>query len=326
MKTRPPPKDLVGLAGLPREEIVSILDEAAEMKRRLGASSAALPDLNGRTVCLLFFEPSTRTMNAFAAAARNLSGAVMAVTAGGATSVSKGETLLDTARNLEAIGADVFVVRHGSSGAPHRLAPLVRGGVVNGGDGWHEHPTQALLDMFTLREHFGRPEGLEGLEVVIVGDIRHSRVARSNCFGLAACGAKVTLVAPPAWMPERAAAALGASVSHSIDDVLPRMDAVMALRIQKERLGSDPGPTGAAYSAEYGLTASRMERARPECVVLHPGPINRGVELTSEVADSPRSLILDQVANGVFVRMAVLARSVRAVEGAKGAGARGGAE
>jgi aspartate carbamoyltransferase catalytic subunit len=317
MQTTPAPKDLVGLAGLPREEIVSILDEAAEMKRRLAESAGALPDLAGRTACLLFFEPSTRTMNAFAAAARNLSASVMTVSAGGGTSVSKGETFLDTARNLEAIGTDVFVVRHGSSGAPHRLAPLVRAGVVSGGDGWHEHPTQALLDMFALRGRFGK---LEGLEIAIVGDIRHSRVARSNCFGLATCGAKVTLVAPPAWMPE-SAEVLGASVSHSIDDVLPRMDAVMALRIQKERLGSDPGPSGAAYSAEFGLTRERMARARPDCAVLHPGPINRGIEVTSEVADSGASLILDQVAGGVYVRMAVLARSVRAVEGREGGAA-----
>ncbi len=311
------PKDLVGLAGLPREEIISILNEASDMKRRLAESGGALPDLSGRTACLLFFEPSTRTMNAFAAAARNLSASVMTVSAGGGTSVSKGETFLDTARNLEAIGTDVFVVRHGSSGAPHRLAPLVRAGVVSGGDGWHEHPTQALLDMYALRGRFGK---LEGLDVAIVGDIRHSRVARSNCFGLATCGAKVTLVAPPAWMPE-GAEVLGASVSHSIDDVLPRMDAVMALRIQKERLGSDPGPSGAAYSAEFGLTRERMSRARPDCAVLHPGPINRGIEVTSEVADSPASLILDQVAGGVYVRMAVLARSVRAVEGLEGGAA-----
>ena len=310
-------KDLLGLSGLPRDEIVTILDEASEMKRRSGEAPQALEDLAGRTVCLLFFEPSTRTMNAFAAAARNLSADVMAVSAGGNTSVSKGESFLDTARNLEAIGTDVFVVRHGSSGAPHRLAPLVRAGIVNGGDGWHEHPTQALLDMFTLRERFGR---LEGLEVAIVGDIRHSRVARSNCFGLVACGARVTLVAPSAWMPE-AAETLGGRVSHSMDEVLPRVDAVMALRIQKERLGSDPGPSGAAYSAEFGLTPERMSRARPECVVLHPGPINRGVEMTSDVADSPRSLILEQVANGVFVRMAVLARSVRATVEARGGAA-----
>ncbi|MHC4249766.1 MAG: aspartate carbamoyltransferase catalytic subunit [Planctomycetota bacterium] len=317
MPPAPAQKDLVGLAGLPREEIVSILDEAAEMKRRLGESGKALDDLGGRTACLLFFEPSTRTMNAFAAAARNLSADVMAVSAGKGTSVSKGETFLDTARNLEAIGTDVFVVRHGSSGAPHRLAPLVRAGVVSGGDGWHEHPTQALLDMFTLRERFGK---VEGLEVAIVGDIRHSRVARSNCFGLVTCGAKVTLVAPPAWMPE-GAETLGAAVSHSIDDVLPRMDAVMALRIQKERLGGEPGPSGAAYAAEYGLTRERMARAKAECAVLHPGPINRGIEMTSEVADSAASLILDQVANGVHVRMAVLARSVRAARGMEGGAA-----
>jgi len=304
----PAGKDLLGLGAMPAEEITAILDEAAEMKRRRKETDGALGDLEGRTVCLLFFEPSTRTMNAFAAAARALSASVMSVSAGAASSVVKGETFLDTARNLEAIGADVFVVRCKSSGAPHRLAPLLRAGVVNGGDGWHEHPTQALLDMFTLREHFG---SLAGLHVAIVGDIRHSRVARSNVWGLAACGAKVTLVAPPEWMPE-GAETLGAVASHDIDEVLPSADAVMALRIQKERLGGDPGPTSGAYSSVYGLTESRMARAKDGCVVLHPGPINRGVELTSTVADSPRSLILDQVANGVHVRMAVLARSVRA--------------
>ncbi len=309
-------KDLVGLAGMPAGDIIAILDEAAEMKRRRRDAAAAagapspLPDLVGRTVCLLFFEPSTRTMNAFAAAARALSADVMAVSVDGTTAVSKGETLLDTARTLEAIGADVFVLRHGSSGAPHRLAPMLRAGVVSGGDGWHEHPTPALLDMFTLRERFGKRDGLSGASV---GDIRHSRVARSNVFGLTACGAKVTLVAPPAWMPEKAET-LGAATSHSIDKVLPTVDAVMALRIQKERLGHDPGPSARAYAREYGLTEERMKLAKESCAVLHPGPINRGTELSSAIADSPRSLILEQVANGVFVRMAVLARSVRAVE------------
>jgi aspartate carbamoyltransferase catalytic subunit len=265
-------------------------------------------------VCLLFFEPSTRTMNAFAAAARSLSAGVLRLAAGGASSVSKGETFLDTARNLEAIGADCFVVRHGSSGAPHRLAPRLRAGVVNAGDGRHEHPTQALLDAFTLRERFGR---LEGLRVGIVGDIRHSRVARSNAWGLSKCGARVTLVAPPAWMPEWPEA-LGADACGSIDEVLPELDAVMALRIQKERLAGEPGPSPSAYAAEYGLSSERLARAKDSCVVLHPGPINRGVEMTGEIADSGRSLVLEQVRNGVFVRMAVLARSVRAVEAAGG--------
>jgi len=306
-------KDLLGLSGLSGAEIISILDEAADMKSLLGSGrdERGLDDLAGRTVCLMFFEPSTRTAQAFAAAARAVSAGVIAFSAGAASSTSKGETLLDTARNIEEIaGVDVFVVRHSSSGAPHRLAALVRAGVVNAGDGWHEHPTQALLDMFTLREHFGR---LDGLDVGIVGDILHSRVARSNAWGLAACGANVTLVAPPAWMPEEAGA-LGAAVSHDFDEVLPRLDAVMVLRIQKERLGSDPGPKGAEYAAAYGLTPRRMERAKDTCVVLHPGPVNRGVEMTGDVADCDRSLILRQAANGVFVRMAVLARSARALE------------
>ncbi len=314
----PASKDFLGLRGLTGEEIAAILDEAAGMKRRLtgaGEDGGTLNDLAGRTVCLMFFEPSTRTTQAFAAAARAVSAKVVSFSAGGGTSTSKGETLLDTARNLEAIAKpDVFVVRHKSSGAPHRLAKHVRAGVVNAGDGWHEHPTQALLDMLTLREHFGR---LEGLRVAVVGDVRHSRVARSNAWGLAAVGAKVTLVAPPAWMPERAEV-LGAEVSNDLDDVLPRVDAVMALRIQKERLGSDPGPGGDAYAAVYGLTQERMKRAKDTCVVMHPGPMNRGVEMTGTVADSERSLVLAQAANGVYVRMAVLARCIRGLD--EGAG------
>ena len=317
--------DLLGLAEMTGEEILSLLDSAAEMKRAL-ASGASRAELAKKTVCLLFFEPSTRTMHSFAAAARALSAQVVSFTAGAASSTAKGETLLDTAANLAAIGADVFVVRHRSSGAPERLARALaaRGGpgrpcVVNAGDGSHEHPTQALLDLFTLRERFGR---LEGLELGIVGDIRHSRVARSNVFGMTACGANVTLVAPPSWMPE-GVEALGRRpqssgqlrISHSLDEVLPRLDAIMALRIQKERLGAEPGPSAEAYAAEYGLTEERMSRAKSGCLVLHPGPVNRGVELAGSVADSPRSLILGQAANGVPVRMAVLARCVRARDG-----------
>jgi aspartate carbamoyltransferase catalytic subunit len=306
----PAAKDLLGLRALPAEEILAILGEAERMRGLREAGKKTHDLLVGRTVCLLFFEASTRTMNAFDVAARRLSGSVVRVTAGASSSVSKGETLLDTARNLQAIGADIFVVRHGSSGAPQRLAAFLRAGVVNAGDGRHEHPSQALLDMFTLRERFGE---LGGLEVGIVGDIMHSRVARSNLFGLTACGAKVTLVAPPAWMP-KGVEALGARISHDLDEVMPRLDAVMALRIQKERLGRDPGPTAEEYARAYGLTAGRMSRAKGSCVVLHPGPINRGVEMTGEVADSTRSLVLRQVENGVFVRMAIFARSARGLK------------
>lgn len=300
------PKDILGLRGLDGETIVAILDEAAGLRDDLQRRGKPLDLLAGRTVCLLFFEPSTRTMNAFAKAARNLSAEVLSVASGGATSTSKGETLLDTARNLEAIGAELFVLRHGSSGAPHRLARSMRAGVLNAGDGRHEHPSQALLDMFTLRERFGR---LDGLHVGIVGDVLHSRVARSNLWGLTACGARVTFVAPPAWMPPEAAS-LGAEVSHDLDAILPDLDAVMALRIQKERLGGDPGPTASQYAARYQVNAARMKLAKDSCVVLHPGPINRGVELTGDVADGPRSLILRQVTSGVFVRMAMLARCI----------------
>jgi aspartate carbamoyltransferase catalytic subunit len=327
-RTPPPAANLLGLQGLSGAEVLALLDEAAEMKARLAKEPRGLTDLAGRTCCLLFFEPSTRTMNSFAAAARALSAEVVFFTAGPTSSTVKGETLLDTATNLEAIGADVFVVRHKSSGAPHllarRLAGMRRGvpapGIVNAGDGQHEHPTQALLDMLTLRERFG---ALKGLEVAIVGDILHSRVARSNAWGLSACGAHVTFVSPPAWIPV-GAEALGAggsgcgriTVSHRLDEVMPRADAIMALRIQKERLGGDPGPSGNAYAAEFGITEERLARAKDTCVIMHPGPINRGVEISSAVADGPRSVILAQVANGVYVRMAALARCTRAIDGA----------
>lgn len=315
----------MGLADLSEEEILALLDASAEMKKHL-ASKKPLKDLAGRTVCLLFFEPSTRTMNSFAAAARALSAGLITFVAGGATSTVKGESLFDTAANLAAIGAEAFVIRHGSSGAPARLArALAQSGrpasVINAGDGWHEHPTQALLDMFTLREHFGR---LEGLEVGILGDIRHSRVARSNAFGMTTCGVNVTFVGPPSWMPEgiermaqRRQAKGRLSVSYNLDELLPRLDAIMPLRIQKERLGAEPGPRAEHYAAEFGLTEDRMSRAKPTCVVLHPGPVNRGVELASAIADSERSLILQQAANGVPVRMAVLARCLVATDGGK---------
>lgn len=301
-------KDLVGLEGLSSGEITELLDEAVGHKQSWERSPDPLEELSGKTVCLLFTEPSTRTLNAFSAAARRLSATVMSVSGKHSTSLAKGETLLDTALNLEAIGADVFVVRTSAAGAPERLAERVRACVVNGGDGAHEHPTQGLLDIFTLREHFG---DVSGLHVGIVGDILHSRVARSNLFGLKALGARVSFIAPPAWMP-REAEALGARVSLDLEEALPELDAVMALRIQRERLGDDMGPQWADYSRDYCLTEERLSRAKPGCAVLHPGPMNRGVEIADSVADGPRSLILRQVTNGVFVRMAVLARCVRA--------------
>jgi len=324
-----PARDLLGLQGLSGDDVTALLDAAADMKKRSKEGRVKLDDLAGRTACLLFFEPSTRTMNSFAAAARALSADVVVFTAGSTSATAKGETLVDTAANLEAIGADVFVLRHMSSGAPHLLAKWLREmrrdvpapGVVNAGDGWHEHPTQALLDMMTLREHFDR---LRGLKVAILGDILHSRVARSNVWGLTACGAHVTLVAPPAWIPEgyeslRATddVAGTVSVSSDINEVLGKSDAVMALRIQKERLGGEPGPSGGAFAAELGLTAERVRSTGPKCVIMHPGPINRGVELASEVADSEQSIILKQVANGVFVRMAMLAMCARGAKAGK---------
>jgi aspartate carbamoyltransferase catalytic subunit len=329
---QPRSRNLLGLQGMTTAAITSYLDDTRKMKERARKAKGPLEDLAGRTCCLMFFEPSTRTMQSFATSARALSAEVTMFTAGATSSTVKGETLLDTATNLEAIGADVFVVRHRSSGAQHlmakRLAAMARSGeaetpgIINGGDGCHEHPTQALLDMFTLYEHFGK---LKGLNVVLLGDIKHSRVARSNAWGLTACGANLTFVAPTAWIPEgvealrsNASGAGDLSVSHDIVDAIRDADAVMALRIQKERLAGEPGPPGAAFAAEYGLTAKRMAHAKESCVVLHPGPINRGVEIDSALADSPRSLILRQVANGVFVRMAALARCARPRRGAGG--------
>jgi aspartate carbamoyltransferase catalytic subunit len=327
----PHARDLLGMQGLSGAEILHLLDEAATMRRRSNRGAVRLDDLAGRVCCLVFFEPSTRTMNSFAAAARALSADVVQFVAGATSATAKGETLVDTAANLQAIGADVLVLRHKSSGAPQMLAGWLAQtcrdrtppGVVNAGDGWHEHPTQALLDMFTLREQFGR---LEGLDVVIVGDILHSRVARSDAWGLTACGANVTLVAPSAWIPTgvevlgaRGPGAGRLSASSLLDGALAKADAVIALRIQRERLGDEPGPSGGAFAAEFGLTAARMAKTKESCVVMHPGPVNRGIEMTGTVTDSPRSLILTQVANGVFVRMAVLARCTRSASPARGA-------
>jgi aspartate carbamoyltransferase catalytic subunit len=324
-----PARNLLGLQGLSGADIVGLLDAAADMRKRSKRGRVKLDDLEGRTACLLFFEASTRTMNSFAAAGRALSADVVVFTAGSTSATAKGETLLDTAANLEAIGADVFVLRHKSSGAPHMLAKWLAGmrrdrpapGVVNAGDGWHEHPTQALLDMLTLRDRF---DDLRGLKVAILGDILHSRVARSNVWGLTACGADVTLVAPPAWIPEGCESlraddddAGGVRVSTDIDDVVKQSDAIIALRIQNERLGGEPGPSGGAFASEFGLNAARMRDANPKCVIMHPGPINRGVELASDLADTDRSIILEQVSNGVYVRMAVLAMCARRVKARK---------
>ena len=294
-------KHLLSAGDLSRDDALLILDTAAELAQVSDRAVKKLPTLRGRTVVNLFYEDSTRTRISFEVAAKRLSADVINFSAKG-SSVSKGESLKDTALTLQAIGADAVVCRHGASGAPHTLARWVDGAVVNAGDGTHEHPTQALLDAFTMRARTGR---LEGLRVAIVGDVLHSRVARSNVLLLATLGAQVTLVAPPTLLP------LGidtwpAETSYDLDAVLPKSDVVMMLRVQRERMGAAYFPSEREYSRRYGLDAARMATLPDDAVVMHPGPMNRGMEIAAEVADSVRSTIVDQVANGVSVRMAVL--------------------
>lgn len=300
-------RHLLSAGDLSQEEAVLVLDTAAELAAVTDRSVKKLPTLRGRTVVNLFFEDSTRTRISFELAAKRLSADVINFAAKG-SSVSKGESLKDTALTLEAMGADAIVIRHGASGAPHRLATSgwIDATVINAGDGTHEHPTQALLDAFTLRRHLRQGEGdLAGVRVGIVGDILHSRVARSNVLLLRTLGAEVTLVAPPTLMP------LGVEswpcrVSYDIDEVLPGLDAVMMLRVQAERMQAAYFPSALEYSRRYGLDAARLARLPREAIVLHPGPMNRGMEISADVADSPRSVMVEQVANGVSVRMAVM--------------------
>jgi aspartate carbamoyltransferase catalytic subunit len=257
--------------------------------------------LRGKVVVNLFFEDSTRTRNSFALAANRLSADIIEFTKK-SSSVSKGETLLDTARNLEAMGIDIVVVRHSAGGAPRFLSRNIKACVVNAGDGYCEHPTQGLLDLYTIRKIRG---SLEGLKVGIVGDVAHSRVARSDMWGLTKLGAEVTFVGPPTLMPGNVDG-LPVKVSSSLDEVIDKVDVINMLRIQFERLGGNPFPSIREYSHYFGLTVDRMKRAKPDILVMHPGPINRGLEIESEVADGPNSVILDQVTNGLAVRMAVL--------------------
>ena len=277
-----------------------MLDTADRLREVLDRPIKKVPALRGKTVVNLFYEASTRTRASFEMAQKVLSADSLSIAAA-TSSVQKGETLLDTARNLEAMNPDMIVIRHASSGAPHFLARHCRSSIVNAGDGAHEHPTQALLDALTLRQKKGR---LKGLKVAIVGDVLHSRVARSNAWLLGKMGAQVVLCAPPTLMPpglERLAA-----VTHRIDEALEGADAVMMLRLQTERMTGGYFPTTREYHVRFGLTEERVRRARKDVVILHPGPMNRGVEIASEVADGPYSVILDQVTNGVAVRMAVL--------------------
>jgi aspartate carbamoyltransferase catalytic subunit len=294
-------RHLLGLEGLGAEEILDVLDTARSFVEISERDIKKVPTLRGKTVINLFYESSTRTRTSFEIAAKRLSADTINIS-GSTSSATKGETLADTARNLEAMRPDAIVIRHPSSGAPHLLSRSVRCSVINAGDGQHEHPTQALLDLFTLREKKGR---IEGLVVAIVGDVLHSRVARSNLHGLRALGAHVRFVGPPTLLPE-AFAGFGAEIHHDLHRGVEGADAIMMLRIQRERQGANYFPSLDEYSRLFGLDRKAVERAKPDVVILHPGPMNRGVEISSEVADGPYSLILDQVTNGVAVRMALL--------------------
>ena len=296
-----PYKHLLGLRDLSAGDIEYILDTAEGFEQISTRSVKKAPTLRGKVVANLFFEDSTRTRISFALAASRLSADVVEFTKK-SSSVSKGETLLDTARNLEAMGVDIVVIRHNAGGAATFLSRNINACVVNAGDGFCEHPTQALLDVYTIRKVKG---SLAGLKIAIVGDIAHSRVARSNIWAMTKLGAEVTLVAPPTLIPT-AVESLPVKISYSLDDVIEKVDAINMLRIQFERLGGNPFPSVREYSHYFGLTIERMKRAKPDILVMHPGPINRGVEIESEVADGPNSVILQQVANGLAVRMAVL--------------------
>lgn len=294
-------KDLTGIQPLSREELVLLLDTAAAFKTVGTRHIKKVPALRGKTLVNFFVEPSTRTRVSFELAAERLSADVINMSAS-ASSLSKGETLKDTALNLEALHADVIVLRHSSAGAAQFLAERLEACVVNAGDGAHEHPTQALLDAFTIRERKGR---IEGLHVAIVGDILFSRVARSDIFALTKLGAKVTLVGPATLLP-RELERLGVGISHDLDSLLPELDVINLLRIQHERQRKEYFPSLGEYTSFFGLTKARASRLKPDCLIMHPGPMNRGVEIDSDVADSPRSVILEQVTNGLAVRMAVL--------------------
>jgi aspartate carbamoyltransferase catalytic subunit len=296
-------RHLLSAADLSRDEAELVLGTAAELRSLADRPIKKLPALRGRTVVNLFFEDSTRTRISFEAAAKRLSADVINFAAKG-SSLSKGESLKDTALTLEAMGADAVVIRHGASGAPHRLANSgwVRSSVINAGDGTHEHPTQALLDAFTMTRHLG---SLQGRRVAIVGDVLHSRVARSNVLLLHTLGAEVTLIAPPTLLPV-GIDTWPVETSYDLDAVLPKADAVMMLRVQQERMNAAFFPTAREYSRRYGLDGKRMARMQDHAIVMHPGPMVRGMEITADVADADRAVIVEQVTNGVAVRMAVL--------------------
>jgi aspartate carbamoyltransferase catalytic subunit len=300
-------RHLLSIHDLSKDDALEILDTAVELARLSEGSVKKFPTLRGRTVVNLFFEDSTRTRISFEAAAKRLSADVINFSAKG-SSLSKGESLKDTALTLQAMGADAVVIRHSASGAPHQLArqQWMKGAVINAGDGTHEHPTQALLDAFTIRRKLRNDQGdLAGLRIAIVGDVLHSRVARSNVLLLQKLGAQVVLIAPPTLLPV-GVESWGVEVSYSLDSVIPNVDVIMMLRVQRERMDDLFFPTEREYSRNFGLNAERLGMMQEHAIVMHPGPMNRGLEISADSADSERSVIVDQVANGVSVRMAVL--------------------
>uniref|UniRef100_A0A7C6EJQ7 Aspartate carbamoyltransferase n=1 Tax=candidate division WOR-3 bacterium TaxID=2052148 RepID=A0A7C6EJQ7_UNCW3 len=296
-----PKKDLLGIEGLSSKEIINYLDTGEKFLEVLDRPIPIIPALRGKTILTLFFEPSTRTQISFSIAAKRLSADVVSFSTS-TSSVKKGETLLDTAKNIEAMKVDGVVVRHSASGAPKILADNLNAFVINAGDGTHEHPSQALLDIMTMRQHFGY---IKNLNVLIIGDILHSRVARSNIFGLKALGANVAVCAPPTLIPIDIDK-LGVEVFYNLDEVIGDFDVVMALRIQLERQESGLFPSVREYRNLYGLTIDRVKKMKPKSIVMHPGPTNRGLEIDPEVADGPKSVILKQVKNGVAMRMGIL--------------------
>jgi aspartate carbamoyltransferase catalytic subunit len=292
---------LLGMKGLTREEIDTILTTAESLKEISFRDIKKVPTLRGKTVVNFFHEPSTRTRTSFEIAAKRLSADTVSLSAG-TSSLVKGETLIDTAKNLEAMSPDVIVIRHSMAGAPHLLSRSVRASIINAGDGMHEHPTQALLDLMTIR---GKKGPISGLQVAIIGDIAHSRVARSNIIGLKTMGAQVMVAGPPTMIPPHLDA-LGVEVSYHPEEIIPRADVIMMLRVQLERQQQLLFPSLREYSRYFGLHPGNMKKAKKDVIIMHPGPINRGVELHPDLADGPFSVILDQVTNGVAVRMAML--------------------
>ncbi len=294
-------KDILDMESLSVDEITLILDTADRMKEISERSIKKVPTLRGKTVVLFFYEPSTRTRTSFDIAAKRLSADSLSISAS-SSSLVKGETLIDTARNLEAMYPDVIVIRHSSAGAPHMLARLLKPSIINAGDGMHAHPTQSLLDLMTVRENKGE---ISGLRIAIIGDITHSRVARSNSVGFKKMGADVVLAGPRTMIP-KGIEDMGVSVTYDVEEAIRDADVIMMLRIQKERQQRFLFPTEREYSTVYGLTKAKLRKAKENVLIMHPGPINRGVEIAYDVADGPYSIILDQVTNGVAVRMALL--------------------